>query len=212
MRGKIVAIALTANLLFIGNLFSQGDSVMYSDDFEFTEGIYMTFEEFKNNDPSIRKKAIITDSPTDQILIGDLWNHEKIAYYGPNGEFCELKRRKVWGYSSGRNVYIRSGMYFNRLFVIGSIMHFMEQYNNPLYGKGMGLVSAKKVNNVQCLIDYNTGDVLNYCFESFLRLLEKDPELYEEFTSIKKDRKKKEQMFLYLKKFNERHPIYFPGR
>jgi hypothetical protein len=36
-----------------------------------------------------------------------------------------------------------------------------------------------------------------------------DPELYDEFNALRK--KKKNQMkFLYLRKFNEKHPLYIP--
>lgn len=210
MRGIIITIIATAGLLHAGNLYSEPDSVKYSPDFEFVEGIYLTFEEFKNNDPSIKQEAVIRDTPTDQLLFGDLFNHEKITYFGPGGEVVKLKKKTVWGYSSGKNVFIRKGMYFNRIFKIGYIMHFMEQYNNPVDNRNRGDSPLIYVASLPYMVDYKTGDVLNYCYENFLKLLERDQELYNEFTAIKKYKKRVEQMFLYLMKFNEKHPIYFP--
>jgi hypothetical protein len=40
-------------------------------------------------------------------------------------------------------------------------------------------------------------------------VLLRDHELYDEYMRLPKQ-KKKEQMFLYLRKFNERNPLYIP--
>ena len=227
-----MAILATAALLHAGRLFSQVDSVLYTPDFEFVEGIYMSYEEFRDNDPSIREEAIITDKYNweDQFKLVDpdawekLFSQVEISYYGPDGNIVELKPRKVWGYSTGKHIYIRSGRYFNRIFTIGAIMHFMELYSMPSFNQKPGYTMMKEgkplfvpanernVGSSPHMVDYYTGEVLNYCFEGLTTLLKRDPELFEEFTPIKRQKKKKEQMFPILRRFNDKHPSYFPVR
>ncbi len=61
----------------------------------------------------------------------------------------------------------------------------------------------------QYLIDFETGKLYDYKRESLEVLLMKDPELHDEYQSLRR-RKKKQLKFMYIRKFNERNPIYFP--
>jgi len=58
-------------------------------------------------------------------------------------------------------------------------------------------------------LDFETGRVYDYDFQSLEVLLMKDPELHDEYAQLR--RKKKRQLkFLYLRRFNERNPLYLP--
>ena len=61
----------------------------------------------------------------------------------------------------------------------------------------------------QYLIDFETGKILEFNLESTLLLLMKDAALYEEFVQLPR-KKKKELMFVYIRKFNEKNPLYIP--
>jgi len=61
----------------------------------------------------------------------------------------------------------------------------------------------------QYLIDFETGRVYEFDVESVKVLIMRDPELYEEFVKLPK-KKQKELMFVYIRKFNERNPLYLP--
>ena len=58
-------------------------------------------------------------------------------------------------------------------------------------------------------LDFSTGKVLDYDVQGVEVLLMKDPELYDEFEALK-NKKKKQMKFLYIRKFNERNPLYIP--
>lgn len=62
---------------------------------------------------------------------------------------------------------------------------------------------------VQYMIEFETGTLVEYDLKNVELLLMKDPELYDEFMKLSK-RKKKQMMFLYLRKYNEKHPLYLP--
>ena len=60
------------------------------------------------------------------------------------------------------------------------------------------------------MIDFETGNEYEYDLKNLEVLLIKDPELYEEFVSMK-SKNQKQMMFVYLRKYNEKHPIYLPS-
>ena len=49
---------------------------------------------------------------------------------------------------------------------------------------------------------------MEYDVASVEVLLMKDPELHDEYVTLR-NRKKKQLKFLYIRKFNERNPLYF---
>ena len=76
-------------------------------------------------------------------------------------------------------------------------------YYSP-YGRNMTRNELK-----QYLIDFESGKILEYDVSNAELLLMKDSELYEEYVKLSR-KKKKEQMFVYIRKFNEKNPLYIP--
>jgi len=60
------------------------------------------------------------------------------------------------------------------------------------------------------MIDFETGKSYEYNLENLEALLMRDPQLYEEFVSMRNKNQKK-MMFVYLRKFNENHPVFLPS-
>jgi hypothetical protein len=61
----------------------------------------------------------------------------------------------------------------------------------------------------QYLIDFDSGKILEYDVENTELLLMRDAELHEEYMRLP-GKKKKDLMFVYIRKFNERNPLYLP--
>jgi hypothetical protein len=61
----------------------------------------------------------------------------------------------------------------------------------------------------QYLIDFESGKILEYDVENTELLLMSDPDLHEEFMRLQ-NKKKKDLMFVYIRKFNEKNPLYLP--
>jgi len=61
----------------------------------------------------------------------------------------------------------------------------------------------------QYLIDFESGKILEFDIENTQLLLMKDAQLYEEYVQLPR-KKKKELMFVYIRKFNEKNPLYIP--
>ncbi len=61
----------------------------------------------------------------------------------------------------------------------------------------------------QYLIDFDSGKILEYDIENTELLLMRDTELHEEYMRLP-NKKKKDLMFVYIRKFNENNPLYLP--
>jgi hypothetical protein len=61
----------------------------------------------------------------------------------------------------------------------------------------------------QYLIEFESGKLLEFDVSNTELLLMKDDKLYEEYVQLSR-KKKKELMFVYIRKFNENNPLYIP--
>jgi hypothetical protein len=61
----------------------------------------------------------------------------------------------------------------------------------------------------QYIIDFESGKILEFDVENTELLLMKDSQLYEEYVQLSR-KKKKDLMFVYIRKFNEKNPLYLP--
>ena len=199
-------------ILYSCTLQSQGNFVKYTFDFEFEEGLYQTFDEFKNNSPSIKTYAIVTINDAFLEQFREKVSVKRIEYIDRNGKQGSLKRKEVWGVCSDGKIYILINRSFQRIDRIGSMIYFTAQldpeYNTASPARGSGTVTGVIV--VGCLLDFQTGEILSYCYGDFLTILERDTVLYNEYISIKRKKKRKYMMFSYMREYNERNPIYFP--
>lgn len=189
-------------------VFPQENSagkVQYSSDFVFEEGIYLTFDEFKADSPSIKKFSIKKPAPySDPNFI--------FLEYACSDSVKETENCKVkdcWGYSYRGDVYISHAYYayFFKLMVIGSVCHFVGL-------SGVGSTATDIMTGFggdndykQFYLDFETGDIQIFTYKYFAEFLKyHDEVLYEELI---KEKKKKKLIFKYLLKYNEKHPIYF---
>jgi hypothetical protein len=62
----------------------------------------------------------------------------------------------------------------------------------------------------QYIIDFESGKIMEYDIENTELLLMKDNQIYEEYVQLPR-KKKKELMFVYIRKFNEKNPLYIPA-
>jgi len=77
------------------------------------------------------------------------------------------------------------------------------------YPYGYGSPNYRTTELKQFLIDFNTGEVMEYTPKNVKMLLMRDPELHDEFSRLR-SKKQQQLQFMYLRKFNERNPLYIP--
>lgn len=203
--------------LFIlsSRLWSQADSVAFSKDFVLYEGLYLSYTDLRHNWP-IPKEKIITDIKKDQLeFYSKLIENDKIEYIERDGEKTTIMAEKVWGFCQNNVVYLNSNKSFFRITVFGSICFFVASvpvtysanYNTFINGPVGTTTTAKEIRDY--LMDFYTGARVDYNMENLEILLKPDTEIYNEFKALSR-KKKKELGPRFIRKYNEKHPVYFP--
>jgi len=191
--------------------FSQ-EYIQYHFDFKFNEGVYMSYDEFKQNNPSISSYKIIYKDPLINTHIADNSTIKRIIIWNDAGSKIELKPSEVWGVSRKSRVYIIHDRKFCKLLQIGLMTYFEWSYKQSNYDLYYyrGIPSGRKVIKQKMLLNYLTGEVSHLKLLKFTPILKFDDELYQEFESHNDVMNKNAIMISYLLRFNDRNPIYFP--
>jgi hypothetical protein len=235
----IVLISLFSTGLLPFRLSGQDKEgmVKYTPEFRFTDGIYLNFDQVKQNSPIPKSKILTSIDYNDREFFKKILEGEKIFFYDNVGVREEVAKNSIWGYSRNGVLYVQVQDNFNRITFVGNICHFVadvttidsRSYSSP-YGSYDPYYSPYSYGNYyspynsyyspyrtnvarnelkQYLIDFDSGKVLEFDVENTELLLMKDDKLYEEYVQLSR-KKKKELMFVYVRKFNENNPLYIP--
>lgn len=212
--------------------------VKYTTDFKFNEGIYLNFDQVKLNSPIPKAKLLTSIEYNDREFFKKLLSGDKIYFYDDLGLRKEFDKNTIWGYARNGVLYIQVQQNFNRVTFVGNICHFVADistydasYSNSPYGYYDPYYSPYGYSNYyspyssfgspyrqssiprtelkQYLIDFESGKLLEFTVNNTELLLMKDNALYEEYVQLSR-KKKKDLMFVYIRKFNEKNPLYLP--
>ena len=218
------------------------EMVKYTPNFRFKDGIYLNFDQVKENNPIPKAKLLTSVDYNDRDFFKLLLESDKIYFYDDMGVRQEVDKDKIWGYSRNGVIYVQIQGNFNRITFVGNICHFVADittydnryYNNypygyydpyysPYYGYGnyyspyyspyyyspYGQSNVPRTELKQYIIDFETGKVLDFDVDNTELLLMKDSHLYDEYVQLS-NKKKKDLMFVYIRRFNEDNPLYIP--
>lgn len=180
--------------------------IEYEFGYPFKTGIYYTFENFKENSPiEINQFRIITRASEAACRSGNLSDYIE---YESAGEKIRINGSDVWGYSKKGDVYVTHKNMFYKIFIYGGISYLLairgnnreddevQKHFNPASSEHHALLDAATGNTYDCRVKYLD------------LLLVKDSVIYEEYRNSNLNNKDK--IFIFLRKFNEQHKIYFP--
>jgi hypothetical protein len=215
-------------------------TVKYTSDFRFKDGIYLNFDQVKINSPIPKSKLLTSADYNDREFFNKVFESDKVFFYDEIGTRQEVSKSDIWGFARNGVLYVLIQDNFNRITFFGNICHFVADvttydtrynnyspygyydpyyspygyggYYNP-YGSYYSPYSQQTVarNELkQYIIDSETGKVLEFTTENVELLLMKDPAIYEEYVQLP-SKKKKELRFVYIRKFNEKNPLYLPA-
>jgi len=203
----------------------KAGKIQFGQDFKFKDGLFLSFEDVKRNNP-LPKARIITDlSYNDYAFFEKVLENGSVEVLDEMGQRQELSTKEIWGFSQNGILFIKWNQEFNRIPVFGSLCHFIadktyvDSRNNTYYNNYYNSYNYyNPYNNPysqtvqtelrQYILDMETGQVMDFERNNVEIVLARDKELYEEFVKLKN--KKKDQLkFLYLRKYNDRNPFFF---
>lgn len=217
MKNKII---LLLGILFFSNVFPQSkDSVLIDSDFRFEDGIYVDFNSIQYLSP-INISSIITNIPLKDVeFFNKLCKQEFIEFYNSEGIRQKILKINIWGYANKGTLYKNSGGDFFRIPMVASISQYvasvtvLREYasdpfmGDPYYRGGIGTTRYESKETRTFIISFEYGIIYDYNYKNLGVLLTQDAELFNEYSSLKK-RAKKQKIFLYIRKYNEKHPLY----
>ncbi len=198
---------------------SAQEVVQYAPGFEFREGVYLNFEQFKNNKPVPKNSIISKFNRFETEFLSTVLDEKTFSYKDEKDSTHIVNSDEVWGFSRNDAIFIRVEDDFNRIAVLGSISHFVATItvyyngvNNAFFNPYSGPASMPNTTQEmhQMMLDFKTGRTTDFTQENLENILQRDQKLFDEFNALKKSQKK-DLLFLYLRKYNEKHPIFFPA-
>lgn len=192
----------------------------YGNEVRFSEGIFLSFEDVRNNQPVPKTMIRSSFAYDDPDFFRKALNGRELEYFDELGMVRSVQVKDIWGFSRNGYLYVAMNDGFYRINILGSICHFIadktvyDNYYNPYYSYYSPYspyyyspYSTRVSNEVrQYLLDFSTGNILEYETGSVEILLMTDPELHDEYMALSR-RKKQQQRFIFIRKFNEKHPI-----
>ncbi len=215
-------IIITIAFVLINSTFGYSQEknlVKYFRGFMLNEGIYLNFLNFQQNSP-IPKSSFLTEYDKNSIHFYDqLFENKKIYLITKHQDTISIETEAIWGYSVNGFAYIQLNGYFSRIHQIGALSHFVgkkviipNNYVDPSssYWRNQTLrtQSTKEVAQ-EFILDFKSGVIVEFDLNPLEELLNYDKDLFIEFNNLSQ-KKKRQLKFFYLKKFNQRNPIYFP--
>jgi hypothetical protein len=234
----LIPVIVSLNSFLLLNGQQKEGMIRFTPDFKFKDGIYLSYDQVKMNNPIPKAKLLTSADYNDREFFNKIFESDKIYFYDGMGVRQDVAKNTIWGFARNGVLYVQIQENFNRITFIGSICHFVADittydtryygspynYYDPYYSSyGYGnyyspynsYYSPYRQSNVarnelkQYIFDFETGKIMEFNIESTELLLMKDPVIYEEYVQLSR-KKKKDLMFVYIRKFNEKNPLYIP--
>jgi hypothetical protein len=202
--------------------------VEYTPEFSFRDGLYLSVEMVKANHPVPLSRIVSDYNKYNKEFFDDLIAQEKVIFYDENGVETPILIKETWGYVLNGKIYLMLGSKFQRISIEGAISLFVATattyeriplsrdddlypVRTPTYvGSSYRYISSYvTVKSRRYLFDFESNTLSGYHSEDLEELLKRDLELYSEYRSLPK-RRKNRMMLTYIRRYNEKHPLYFP--
>ncbi len=187
--------------------------------FKFRDGVYTNIGMVEKNSP-IPSTWIVTDMDVnDRNFYKKLTRADEIVFYDDNGVRTLLNTKSIWGYCYKGDLHINVGGTFHKIDFVGRISHFFASkttyYPNPLLGSytTLSFWSSQPIlitaRNEEYLVDIMENKVRVFDVDGLERTLKNDPQLWNEFSILKKQ--EKEQLkYVFLRRYNKKYPLDIP--
>lgn len=203
----------TLTLFILTFIFScvraQQDSTLFPA--EVKDGIYLTYADFRRNN-AITKEQIVSDMDKEHLeFIGKQMNLDLVTFK-QGGQVLTSDPKKIWGFFQNKTLYVNFKEEFYRVPVFGSICYLIATvtvnsgFYDPMFGYGTTGNRTKEIR--EFIMNFYDGNVVEFSMDRAEELLARDAALYKEFKGLGR-RKQKEQVYRYIRKYNDAHPVFF---
>jgi len=222
----VMKFIISLCIICISISLGYGQGIYIDNKTDFRDGIYASYEDFVNNEPSLPIDALEV-----KWIETPFFNKLKFKsckkYH--DGKLKKVDMREIWGLCIGGVPYIQYGMTvpfklsfgndaidlngkssFSRIRILGNICHFnIEDYfprrrKNAFASSMLSNEQAGKMVRAQKMLKLSTGKVYAYDEYILSQLIKDDRDLHADF---KQDEKREYKLFVYLQEYNKRNPV-----
>ncbi len=172
------------------------------------KGIYFTFSEFRNNDPSFVVPFTVLEKKRTLTL---LQSHDQYEVIFEKVEDTKKKDiNSAWGFCDGKNIYVNGerGLSkrncFEKLIGVGKYCYYLQwNYMNEttmMMSPQGGMTNTPNNSEKKMVIDIVNTSEIELTKEEMLEILTPFPAILAQF---KAEKNKKSKYFLYLDKVNQ---------
>ena len=214
IRAAMIGLLLLCVLL-PWHVYGQAGTIDYSDNYNLRDGLYLNFEEFKRNAPSVTEFKVISHKGIWIDLDDRKDPVKRIDYKDPEGNRKKLKEGDFWGMCHDGQPYYFENKRFHKILKVGMIMYLFVPYeyypdvSNTIITNS-GDITMNRMDDVRRLIDFRTGEIYRYSPKTLMYLIQDDPELLDAYMAIEGIIPRKQNILQFLHEYNARHPIRFP--
>lgn len=210
MRLSVLLIFLS--LLWSGEGRAQGDSVVLKE--PYPEGIFLNFADFKEQ-RLIEKSAIITSISKSYLDFYSRVLFEKELLIERGDNLQKMPSAQVWGFFQNNILYLNYRGDFYRVPVFGAFSYFVATVvvntpgmYDPRFGTSVSGGTTREIR--EFMMDAEEGKVKELNTENIRAMFSRDSLIWSEYTKLSR-RKQKDQLYRFIRRYNERHPVYvFP--
>lgn len=197
--------------VMFGTLVSQTDSTVFRLDDRMPDGIYLSYLDFRYNRRVSPQELESKEDKTQQEFLTKALYQDKITFTR-DGQSQTVESNKVWAYFQNNTFYLNYKGDFYRVPVFGSICYLVANvtvvnpgFYDPRFGYTGGGTSRELR---QFVMDVYEGVPTEFAVDKVEAMLARDSLLYADYKKLSR-RKQKEEIYRYIRKYNEAHPLYF---
>jgi len=185
--------------------------IAYTKEYYFKDGIYINIEQILSNNPIPKSNLIVQIDKNSPDFYDLLIEENKIDFINENGIKTTVEAKNIWGFGNSGRLFKYWELNPTPIPIIGSIGHFLgtniiteyNSYSDPfMYSTQPGTRKETK----QYIIDFSTGECYEFTTKNIDPIFAKDEKLYLEWSNLSR-KKKKNLIFVYLRKYNESNPL-----
>lgn len=192
----------------------QSKLVAVDNNFKFHDGLFLNFDQLKANKAIPVSNIIASGDKSTMKFWENLFQNDLIYFVDETGEKLTIESSKVFGFAYKGKLYIRMHDETALVPVLGQISHFTIAYNvteiyDPFYDPMSYPQTSNRIETKQMIIDFETGQILEFNVKNIEPIFARDTELYSEWSKLS-NRKKKKLIFVYLQKYNQENKLLLP--
>lgn len=206
------AFFLVFFIQMVFSLTAQNDSILYEPGIAMQDGVYLTYWDFRHNQAILKDEIEFKANKEQLDYLTKALEQEKLVY-SIKGTPHSINSKEVWGYVQNNTFYINHDKRFYRIPVFGTISFLMvlveirqSSFYDPRFGGFSGGMTTTEQR--EFMMNFYEGKLKELKQEEVEELLKRDKNLYAEYKKLSK-RRQKEQLYLFIRKFNQNNPVYF---